>query len=222
MYDFALGLSVLCWVLMGAFYFSRPVFSLFHPFTYYYMFHGVIFVIRPILAYIFTYNLMYPIYKFTPSLNDKLTVIFASNVGFLAFGSFCLWAGNVPMSFKNSKFVEEEKRQLSRLFFWVCAICVPVALYSLRDSASNFANGEYIRGITLDHSTGTYINTVSNGYLTDAQMMLVPICAVLAWIFRFRVVSLVPFGVYILLRSGTGSRGAIYCRNFHSQPVFFV
>lgn len=207
MYEFALDLSIFCWVAVGIFYVSRPSFSLFHPFTYYYLFHGIIFVARPILADSFKYDGMYKVYDFMPSASDKLTVIFASNLGFLVFAFACLWAGNVPMSFKHDKFVEDEKRRLSRLFVWVCFICLPFALYSLRDSASSFANGEYITGISLDRTTGTYVNTVSNGYLTDAQMMLVPITAIFAWLFRFRIMSLVPFGIYVLLRSGTGSRG---------------
>jgi len=59
----------------------------------------------------------------------------------------------------------------------------------------------------VDKSTGIAYNTKANGYLTDSQMMLAPICALIAWLGRFRIVSLLPLVTFALVRGGSGGRG---------------
>ncbi len=51
MYEFAMMLSLVFWLLVSAWYATRPMANIYHPFSYYYLFHGIVFVIRPILAY---------------------------------------------------------------------------------------------------------------------------------------------------------------------------
>ena len=90
MYETALALSVICFVLVTVYFVRSPSFSLFHPLTFYSAFHGFIFVFRPIIVWINDYSYIYRGYQFTPSPSDKLTVILASNAGFLAFAFFLI------------------------------------------------------------------------------------------------------------------------------------
>jgi hypothetical protein len=52
------------------------------------------------------------------------------------------------------------------------------------------------------------VNTTANGWFTDSQMMLVPLSVLFAWTFRFRWWSLLPLLGFVVLRAGTGGRGA--------------
>ncbi|PLK27032.1 O-antigen polymerase [Novosphingobium sp. TH158] len=203
MYELALGFGFIMSLSILVFFVRHQAFSLFHPLTLYSAFHFLIFVIRPILAVLLEYNSVYRGYGFMPTLWDKTTVILAANLGFASFAFFCLRSGNVPVSFRADRLTLEERKRLTQLFVWVLAICGPIAVYSL---ARNFS-GQLYEGIVLDRGTGTMINTKSNGYLTDAQLMLAPMCAVIAWLGRFRLVSLLPMITFVIMRGSMGGRG---------------
>ena len=164
MYEAALALSVVCFVLVVGYFVRSPAFSMFHPLTFYSAFHGFLFVFRPIVARINDFDLVYRSYQFTPSPGDKLTVILAANLGFLAFAFFCLLSGNVAMRFKQDTFAISERERLKPLLFWVLALCVPIGIYSL----SKVWTGATSTGIgydsmVMDAGTGTSVNTRGNG-----------------------------------------------------------
>ena len=208
MYEAALALSVVSLLLVVGFFMRSPSFSLFHPLTFYSAFHGFIFVFRPIIARISDFDLIYRGFHFTPSPSDKLTVILASNLGFLTFAFFCLLSGNVAMRFKQDDFAKAERDRLKPLLFWVLAICVPIGLYSLAkvwNGAST--NGHGYDAMLMDAGTGTFVNTEGNGYLAEAQLMLASCGALVAWIFRFRLLALLPLLGFTVFRAGTGGRG---------------
>lgn len=205
MYIVALGLSVLCLLGVVAYFWRSPAFSVFHPLTFYCAFHGIIFVIRPIFAYIYEYKGLYYAYDFTPSDADKLTVILASNLGFLVFSFFSLRAGNSAMQFKRSAANMEERKRLSKVFVWPLAICGPMAAYSMLKTYS--ATNSVYAGLTLDQATGMVINTTSNGYIADMQLMAVTLSALLIWLSRFRPIAFIPLIFFVIARAGTGGRG---------------
>ncbi len=205
MYLVVLGLGLLTSCLVLAYFLKHQAFSLFHPLTYYTAFHMIIFVIRPIFAYFLDYSTLYQAYNFTPTMADKITVILAANIGYLSFAFFVLRAGNIAVSFRADISTIEERRRLAQIFPWVIAICAPLALYSL---STNFSvTNNIYDGVVLDQATGVFINTKGNGYLTDGQLMLAPICAIIAWLGRFRWLSLLPMVGFVILRGGIGSRG---------------
>ena len=85
---------------------------------------------------------------------------------------------------------------------------MPFALYSVYISYTALSQGAYVTGMVVDRSTGISYNTSSNGYVTDAQLMLVPWVTLMAWMGRFRFLSLVPLMLFVVLKAGTGGRGA--------------
>ena len=204
MYLMVLGLGVLISACILLYFVRSPAFSLFHPFTIYSAFHFLVFLIRPMFGYWLDYQQLYLAYHFVPSLDDRITVIAAANLGYLAFAFFCLRAGSMAMRFAATPLHLEERHQLSKVFVWVACLCFPVALYSL---VNNFGSGGNYDGMVLDLTTGISINTKSNGYITDAQLMLAPLCAIIAWLGRFRAISLLPALGFVLIRGGTGGRG---------------
>lgn len=205
MYEAALILSVVCLLGVSLYFMRMPAFSVFHPLTLYLLFHGFIFVFRPIVAYISEFQFIYKLYQFTPSYEDKLTVILASNLGMLAFAFFSLQAGHSPMRFKQDAFAVAERNRLVATAMWVLAACVPIGAYSLQLSW-NRATAD-VSTMVIDAGTGTFINTSGNGYLAEAQLMLATACAMIGWLFRFRLLALLPLFAFVLLRAGTGGRG---------------
>ncbi|MEY4472574.1 MAG: hypothetical protein RL671_878 [Pseudomonadota bacterium] len=205
MYEVALLLSVIC-LLAVLFHFARmPTFSVFHPLTFYLLFHGFIFVVRPIIAYLGDFRFIYQIYRFTPSYEDKLTVIFASNLGMLIFAFFSLQTGHAPMRFKQDVFTEAERNRLVPSALWALSICIPIGLTSLFWGYGRVASG--FSDMVMDRGTGAFINTNANGYLAEAQLMLATACAMIGWLFRFRLIALLPSIAFVVFRAGTGGRG---------------
>lgn len=207
MYETALALSVICFVLVTTYFVRSASFSLFHPLTFYAAFHGFIFVFRPIVVWFNDYSYVYRGYQFSPSPSDKLTVILASNFGFLAFAFFCLLSGNVAMRFKQDGFSHAERDRLKPVLFWVLAICVPISIYSLASLWLSTSVGLGYESMVMDAGTGTIINTSTNGYLVESQLMLASCGVLVAWIYRFRLLSILPLLAFAIFRAGTGGRG---------------
>ena len=206
MYDFALLLAAIFWAVCVLIYLSRPFASIFHPATFYLAFHALVFVVRPIIARIMDYRAIYYFYEFTPSLSDKLTVIFGSMLGLAAFLVTCLWAAPARLEFPATDSHQVERRMMVKPFLLVALACAPIAVWSM---ASLY--GDTLAGRTdmiRDQATGIAINTTGNGYFKDAQFMLIPLCASLAWLLRFRWWSLLPVAAFIMYRAATGARGA--------------
>lgn len=206
MYSAALALSLFCLCAIALVFWRSGAVSIFHPLTFYIAFHGLLFVFRPMLAQWLDYRLIYDAFGFSPSPEEKLTVIVAANLGFLAFSAACLWQGGIPMQFKIDSFSGAERRRLAAVFPAVLAICLPIGGYSMYHFWSSISAGTAYEGMLMDYATGTFINTTGNGYLLDAQTMLGPIAALLAWIYRFRLVTILPIVAFVVLRAGTGGR----------------
>lgn len=161
MYEVALLLSVIC-LLAVLFHFARmPTFSVFHPLTFYLLFHGFIFVVRPIIAYLGDFRFIYQIYRFTPSYEDKLTVIFASNLGMLIFAFFSLQTGHAPMRFKQDVFTEAERNRLVPSALWALSICIPIGLTSLFWGYGRVANRILSRAIGCGRPGGHNANATA-------------------------------------------------------------
>lgn len=204
MYIGALFLSFIVFGVINWLYASGGLASAFHPFTYYSLFHGIVFVLRPAVAYFAGYDAIYQSAGFVPSLSDKLTVIGAANLGFIVFYIVCTRVGNEPMQFRDVAAQLIERKLLHKVLPLFVLICAPIALYSFYLGVTGSAQG--VESMAMRN--GIRINTTSNGYLSEAARMLVPICAIFAWLFRFRLIALVPLALFFLLKASTGGRGA--------------
>lgn len=208
MYDVSLVLSVVVFLAVCLVFIRSGAFSVFHPLTFYLAFHGFVFVFRPIVARFMDFQLVYRGYGFTPSDADKLTVILACNLGLVAFATAALWTGRLPMRFAIDRIAVAERDHLKPLLPWVLLFCVPLGAYSLLNVWSGAAtSGVGYAGMIRDANTGVYINTAGIGYLYEAQLMLASCAAIIAWTFRFRLLSLVPLMLFVVMRAGTGGRG---------------
>lgn len=207
MYDLLLAASLLIWLAVSVAYLRHPAAALFHPATIYLAFHGFLFVLRPILSRIYDYQLIYRLYGFHPSLSDKITVILATNLGFLVFMGVSLTIASRPVVFRRDRFDEAQKSLLIPPFLAASTILAPLGLAAIL-TAWNEKSSDTTTMIR-DMSTGIAINTTSSGWYNDAQLAVAPIVVGIAWLFRFKPWALIPFGLYVVLQSGTGSRGSL-------------
>lgn len=201
MYTAMLIMGVVLYIAVNVYYARSGLLSVFHPFTYMSLFHGLIFVFRPILVYYRDYGIIYRTYGFTPSLSDKLTVLAAADLSFVVFAAVCLGVGNMPMVFKGDRSRAAERMALQPTVWGMLVFLLPIAVYSLLRTF----NGE--ASTMVLSANGVVINTTTNGWISDAKLLLVPICGIAAWVFRFRVWSLMPLLGFVLLKFASGGRG---------------
>jgi hypothetical protein len=207
MYIVVLVLATLVFIAVAFWFVRSEYFSPFHPFTIYLAFHGFLFVFRPIVAVIEDFHFLYNAYDFQPSSSDKITAILVSILGLLSFAFFCFRKGNVAMRFSADQVSIRERQALLRPFLLAALICFPIGFYSLITSWNHASNGTLAAAQVMDKATRIQINVSQNGYATDAQLMLASCGAILAWLFRFRLLAILPLATFVVLRAGTGGRG---------------
>ena len=207
MYEVVLAANVLLWLGVTLFYIRLPFASAFHPASYYLFFHGFIFTFRPIVVYIQGYTSLYNGYGFSPSADDKITVMLGTMLGLVCFVGAALKAGNAPLKFAQDKFDDLERNELVKPFLFVAAVIVPLGLVSIFANWSTRSNDSTT--MILDATSGRFVNTTSSGYFDDLQLMLAPLAVICIWLFRFRWWTFIPLAAFVALRGGTGGRWPI-------------
>ncbi len=175
---------------------------MYHPVAIYSLFHFISFVSRPILSFWLDYDSgLYKVYGFHPTDDQKTLALLVSTFGYAAFAFACLRSGVSQVSFLPAEKMEFEREHLKGSFLRICFVLLPIAFWSLSGSFGNDFE------MTLSMSTGHALNTKTTGYLYDAQFLAIPLSVMLAWFYRFRLLSLIPVVTFILIRAGTGGRG---------------
>ena len=181
-------------ILLGIFLTSGQA-SLFHPLTFYLGFHGVVFVLRPILVHYLGFDTLWRYMRLAPTEEDFIRTLAVSSVALAVFSITCLWAGWSKTGFTNDKpdsFSIPERRglMLTTLFL------APVIAYSIKSLMGGEMRGENVGGV--------FILQGASGYTLEAQNMIGPlICAWLA-VTRFKRILLVPLAVYVAYRAYAG------------------
>lgn len=207
MYEISLIAALFVYVTVLVYYSRTPEFNIYHPLLYYCLFHGFIFVFRPIVAEFSDFSVVYNLYQFTPTMADKTTVILASTLGFLSFAFFCLRSGTADLKFKTDLASEIERRVSVKPLYFAIVMIAPIAIYSLLTRYSDVVTST--NSMVFDRASGSFINTQSNGYMTDAQLALPALALIIVYVYRFRLISLLPLLAFALFRGGTGGRGPV-------------
>jgi oligosaccharide repeat unit polymerase len=219
MYIFLLTSGLALWVAILWAYARTGRASVYHPATYYLAFHGIVFVLRPILAYAGNYSYVYHVMDFHPGMGDKIRALLIANIGMMAFILSSLsFDGGLRMRWPVNAARGSTKSRLNLLV--ASALCLPLGLISLYENVSDKLSGT--RGMIRDAATGIAVNTTSNGYLTDANNMLGIIVALIAWRFRFRAIALLPFVLYSVARLIVGSSRWTFVMTTASVALFYL
>jgi hypothetical protein len=168
--------------------------SIYHPLTVYLGFHGLVFVVRPLLVHYLNFDTVWRYMLIQPSDELLIKTLTISSVAMLVFAATCLGLGWTHARFTQAPapFSDAQRRAL----VVTTAILLPVVLYSVHSFTSGGLDGKFVGG--------TYIMTGASGYTIEAQFMAGPlICGWLA-VSRFNRWALIPILPYIAYRSYAG------------------
>ena len=208
MYPALLLVGLIVFALVALYYARQPACSWFHPLTIYLGFHGLVFVIRPILSWYFDYSLIYRVFEFSPDDYAKAMTLVVADVGLVAFAAASLYAGSAPFRNKFDAVAAREAEALARPLWIACILLVPLIAFSLREYWQLRATG--MEALELDAATGTTINSSGgNGYAQNAYLIAVTLVPLVAWIGGFRPWTLVLAAASALLLAGAGVRGPV-------------
>jgi hypothetical protein len=195
MVEIALCAQVLVWLIVIGVFLAGGEASLFHPVTWYLIFHGVVFVLRPILVQGFGFDFLWRYMGFHPTDEVFVLTLIVSSVGLIVFVTTCL-----VMSHRKPSFPEHLTREFSPLQkrgLWIVTVLLaPVIAYSVHVTTNGSETGKLVGGV--------FINTNSIGYLNDAQFAMMPLLCAWLVVTRFHWLNLLPVIMYIGYRSWFG------------------
>lgn len=195
MFELALTAQVLLWLfIVGLFIISGQA-TIFHPLTCYLGFHGVVFVIRPLLVHYLQFDALWQYMLLTPTDDKLVQTLAVSSTALVVFSVCCFGAGYVPIQFPTAPtepFTFEQRRALVLLTL----LLSPLILYSIHSLTHGGLQGQNIGG--------TFVLTGSSGYVIEAQFMAGPLLCAWLTVTRFNWVGLVPTAVYVAYRSYAG------------------
>jgi hypothetical protein len=207
MYEFLLVGGVVLWLAMAVVYARSGVATVYHPASFYMFFHGFIFVVRPILAWVNDYQLVYNLYSFVPTMEAKIRALLCADLGFLCFMMMVLRIGREPLVLRPTVGTADDFQRLYRLPLMVTTVLLaPLGIYSLQYVLR--ADSGEVAGRAFDAATGFTISTTGNGYLFSAGDIVGVLVILIAWQFRFRLLALVPFAMFVVARASGGTRWA--------------
>jgi hypothetical protein len=187
MTEIALFGQLLLWGFVLAVFLASGQASIFHPATVYLGFHGLVFVLRPMLVHYLNFDSCWAYMLFTPteSIFDKTLLV--SSVGLVVFVGFCLGVGRTPVGFSAFAGPAGELSQ-TRGLVPATLLLLPLIAWSIYDTRG---------GVQGARVGGVYILTQSTGYLTEAQNLLMPLLC--AWLVktRFHWINALAIGLYL-------------------------
>src|SRR3974390_771443 len=128
--ELALVGQLMLWLIIVAVFLASGQASIFHPLTVYLAFHGVVFVVRPILIRHLDFDSAFIYMLFSPSEQDFVKTLAVSSVALVIFFASCLPAGKTKLAFSTATplpFTTEQKRAL----IVTTVILAPIVAYSI-------------------------------------------------------------------------------------------
>jgi hypothetical protein len=194
MIETALYVQVIVWLLVILLFLMTRQASIYHPLTMYLGFHGLVFVIRPLLVHFLEFDHEFLYMGIQPDQMLLVKTLAVSSLGLVVFAAATLGFGWCRVQFRSAApapFTPEQRRALLIL----AILLLPVVAYSIRAGQTDFATEE--RG-------GTYMMVGASGYAIEAQLMAGPlVCALLA-VTRFQWGALLLLVPYVGYRAFAG------------------
>lgn len=193
---YVLAFQATAWLMIaGAFLCSRRA-SAFHPFSFYLAFHGVVFVIRPIMEHVFSFQHVFYLMQFYPSEEEIQFTLVLTTVALVVFGLVSWWTDASAPGFDRT--VPDGFDNLEWQAFGVLALVIgPIALYSFYDAVGTANFGDPLIQMDTDPVTGINVFKNTTGYFAIAQQALGTFCLMLIWGTRFRLWSFLPLLAYL-------------------------
>ncbi len=178
--------------------------SMFHPLTFYLIFHGLVFLARPVLVYAYDFNNTWLFMGFWPDSQQFVFTLAVSSVALIAFSLACGLAGNARPDMDTLPTLPIATPE--KIAYAVTLLLLtPLALYSAyirKDGASFDFTGDV--QMERDPVTGQPIFVNTTGYIAEAHAMGMPLTLGLIFLARGNPLSFLPFGAFVLYRAYLG------------------
>ncbi|QPC99214.1 hypothetical protein [Qipengyuania soli] len=217
MYEFLLLASCILFVGVCIAYVRQEAASLLHPASIYLAFHGFIFVIRPLFAWFYKFDLVYRVYDFQPSMADKITVILGANLAMVVFVAVSLKVASVPSQPVATGGFDRLRRAMVGPMLLVSALLVPLAVAAQLENWNRRIDP--YATMARDAATGIMVNVEGNGWFSESALVLGPLAVLAVWLLRFRASGWLLFLAASLLMLGSGGRGSFI---FAAAAVAFL
>lgn len=222
MYEINIIFTATLWLLIALIYLFSTSASVFNPITFYLFFHGLVFVVRPVFKYLYSFESMYILYSFSPSEETSNLALIAANIGLISFCGGCYCTGNVRMSFVGAR-LQDAGQMTSFRWGLLSALILTApwiaASFKLAMSA-NFTDVDLLN-MAADASTGATLNTDTTGYVADANLMLGAFGVGLMWAFRFKWYACIPYLIFCILRMSIGQGRFSFMLTLGSVAVIY-
>ncbi len=208
MIELSLLLQVLLWVLLCVLFLGSSQASLFHPITWYLVFHGLVFVIRPTLVHFAEFERLWLYMGFFPDQTQFLHTLLVSSFGLVVFFGFCLYSGWERNDYQSMTMPQ----RLSVLALDPMATSTLKLVFVLLGSFGLFSAIYTIGGANL-HGEGNVQMTIVDGhaiftnttaYFAHARNLLGPLSLLFIIFARFRWWSYWPLLLYAFYRTYMG------------------
>lgn len=178
--------------------------SMFHPLTFYLIFHALVFVVRPTLVYALDFDNVWLFMGYWPDPQHFVFTLMVSTVALVAFAIACGTAGNIRPEIGD---VPKLNIGTTEVIAYVATMLslAPLAIYSAyikRGGASFDATGDV--QMERDPVTGQAYYTNTTGYISEAHAIGLPLTLGLIYVCRFNPLSFIPFGAFVVYRAYLG------------------
>jgi hypothetical protein len=190
----------MCWAI---FFFVIRQEAVFSPFFLYLVFHSIIFVFRPLILQDDGSMIVWRYMSFIPTEEEISATYYVSALGLLAYvlGIFIARVYNMgaPETQHPSIIYIPISSRATAITWGSLGL---VAIYSALFVGSSVAGST--AGIEMDRVGGVTINVDQNGYLLDAQFMLVGLCVLLVAVSNMKPASFLPLIIFFAYRTFVG------------------
>ncbi|HYD31088.1 MAG TPA: hypothetical protein VEB64_09580 [Azospirillaceae bacterium] len=205
MVETALMAQVVIFALVTAIYLISRSASMFHPLTFYLVFHFLVFVWRPWMVHYAGFDSVWLFIGFWPNDEQFAFALAVSSVGLIAFALACGLAGQAPPDLVTRPPLEFSGIE-KMAFALTAALLGPMAVYSaaLKADGVDFTGAAAAIEMERDPLTNTPIYVNNTGYLTEAHGMGLMLTLGFILIGRFRWWSFLPLAAFIGYRAWLG------------------
>src|SRR2546423_10381601 len=160
------------WLIVGAAFLRSKTSSIFHPLFFYLVFHGLVFVIRPIVGEVLNLHQVSDYMNFYPEDGEKIRALAVSSIGLIVFAVAVLRAGREVPHF--SRVLEKSRKSESTALWMTWLVLAPLAIYSAFFALGGWSFDGTGR-VQMERIEGIAVYTNTTGYLVDASQMLMPL-----------------------------------------------
>lgn len=178
----------------------------FHPTTFYLVFHGIVFCVRPTLIWAFNFDSVFYYMQMNPSPEVLRTTLMVSSFALVIFAAAFSTVCTTNKAGGEDNPGPRVTPGMKKAFWMMLVIVAPLGFYSV---AKQNLSGVHVRGV--------YVLTESSGYVNELQQVFVSLVVLFPFVMRWRWFSFIPLLFFIYYRAGEG-----HARWMMIYPVFFL